>query len=370
MTKKKKRCLVLFAGGGTGGHLYPALAIGERIKHYKPDCDIRFVGTKRGIENKVIPQKGYVLYHIAVRGFRRKLTLATVTIPAYLFLSLLQCLFLLLRHRPSVVVGTGGYVSGPVLFVAGLLRIPTVIQEQNSYPGVTTRLLARTARIVHLSFSESIRYFKKRDNIRITGNPVRRFDLAIAKQEARTAFGLEPDKLTLFVFGGSQGAAAINNAILEIVDRLLSDERIQLLWSTGAGNLAPVEKEIEKYVRRMRAFEFISDMENAYAATDLAVCRAGAMTLAELTVCGVPSILIPYPYAAANHQEANARSLEQKGAARVLVERDLTPEKLYQLIIEIITSEEKRQKMAAKARAAAFPNATDEIATSVLELMG
>jgi UDP-N-acetylglucosamine--N-acetylmuramyl-(pentapeptide) pyrophosphoryl-undecaprenol N-acetylglucosamine transferase len=362
-------CRILLAGGGTGGHLYPALAIGEKILEKRPECEIQFVGTIGGIENKIIPAKGFVLHLLAVRGIKRKLTLQNFLVPFRLFWSFVQCIKILKESKPVAVIGTGGYVSGPMLFMASLLKFPTVIQEQNSYPGITTKLLAKRVNVVHLSFADSMKYFKRKDNLRITGNPVRAFNTNLGPQKAKEQFGLDKTKFTLFVFGGSQGAMAINNAMITILENLMKKTTVQILWSAGKNNLKNVEQAVLNYADRVKVFEFIDDIDSAYAATDLAICRAGAMTLAEITLCGIPSILIPYPYAAENHQEANARSLEKSGAAKVLIEKDLDEQTLLNEISNLLNDDQKREQMSTAAIKNAFPNATEEIVKTVFEIV-
>jgi UDP-N-acetylglucosamine--N-acetylmuramyl-(pentapeptide) pyrophosphoryl-undecaprenol N-acetylglucosamine transferase len=365
--KKGSRETYLFAGGGTGGHLYPAIALVEGLKQVRPNSDIHFVGTPRGIESRVIPALGFPLHLIAVRGLRRSLTPANLLVPFVLFWSFLQCSALLIKLRPAVVIGTGGYVSGPVLLTAALLRFPTLIQEQNSYPGVTTRLLARLVSRVHISFEESRRFFSNR-RIYLSGNPVRSFETTLAPKQARIKLGLQPERQTLLVFGGSQGAQALNAALLGCLKDVLAQTDLQILWSTGKTDFETVQRAVQSFSDRVRVFNFISDMESAYRASSLAVARAGALTLAELTVCGLPSILVPYPFAAANHQETNARALEAAGAALVILQQELTPHRLSEMICELTEDREKRAGMAKSALQAAFPNATREIVNSILNL--
>lgn len=358
----------LFAGGGTGGHLYPALAIAQLLEKTVQECEIHFVGTKKGIENRVIPGYGYPLHLISVRGVSRKLTLANGAVPFRVLWSLVQCGRILHKIKPAAVVGTGGYVSGPVLFMASLFGYPTLIQEQNSYPGVTTRLLAKKVKRVHLSFEESKKYFKKQSNLVISGNPVRDFKITLSKEKARQHFNLDTEKPTLLVFGGSQGAVAINRAVLDALEKLMHDTKVQIIWSTGTTGFQEVKEKITKYSNRIWVSDYIDDMEKAYAACDLVISRAGAMALAEITICGLPSILIPYPFAAAGHQVANARSLEKSGAAVVIVEKDLDGYLLAKEVSRLLGDSEALKKMQQAAVRAAFPNATTEIVQSVLEI--
>ena len=359
----------LFAGGGTGGHLYPALAIAQKLEKTVKECEIHFVGTKKGIENRVVPEHGYPLHLISVRGVTRKLTPANIVVPFRVLWSLLQCGRILFKIRPAAVVGTGGYVSGPVLFMASLLGYPTLIQEQNSYPGVTTRLLAKRVKKVHLSFKESLKYFKKQSNLIISGNPVRDLRIRLSKKQARQHFNLKAEKPTLLVFGGSQGAVAINHAMLDSLEMLMHETDVQIIWSTGKTGFQKVKERIKEYSYRICVSNYIDEMEVAYAASDLVISRAGAMTLAEITMCRLPSILIPYPYAAAGHQVANARSLEKSGAAVVIVEKDLEGYVLAKEISRLLDDSNTLKKMQQAAANAAFPNATTEIVQSVLEIV-
>ena len=364
---KIARHVFLFAGGGTGGHLYPAIALAERIKLEEPEAEIHFAGTKKGIEFRLIPQFGYPLHLVSIKGVRRRLTLQNAAVPFYLMWSFIQSAALIMKIDPDIVIGTGGYISGPVLFMAQLFGKPTLIQEQNSYPGITTRLLAKKADRVHLSFEESKKYFKKQDNIRITGNPVRMSDQKISSQVGKLYFGLLPDRPTLLVFGGSQGAQAINEALIRCIDRLLLNADLQIIWGTGESGYDAVALVAEKHAPRVWFAKYISEMEKAYAAADMAVCRAGAMTLAEITLHGLPAILVPYPYAAANHQETNARALEKSGAAIVLKENELN--NLCSLVLSLFNNPEKRRKMSQAALQASHPNAVDDLVSSIFELV-
>lgn len=363
----KVRDKYLFAGGGTGGHLYPGIAIAEKILTLKPEADIIFVGTRKGLECRVIPQLGYALHLIAVRGFARSRFFVNVTVPFRLVWSLVQSAVLIHKIKPNAVIGTGGYVSGPVLYMASLLKYPSLIQEQNSYPGVTTRLLAKHVDRVHISFAETKKYLKDTSNIFLTGNPVRKLD-KISRENARKAFELTPQKPTLLVFGGSQGALILNIAVLAIVDDLMSGTDIQIIWGVGRWDLQAALAAAAKYPGRIRAMAYIDEMAQAYSAADLVVCRAGALTLAEITQCGLPSILIPFARAAGSHQEANAKSLQKLGAAEVILEGDLQPEILSQKIVRLLDNPSDRRAMAEAASKAAYRNAAEEIVRSILSL--
>jgi len=357
----------LLAGGGSGGHILPAVAIGERLLQLDAGAAIHFVGTRRGLETKIIPELGYPLHFIAVRGFARGRIIANLAVPLRLLWSLAQCAALLRRLRPEVVVGTGGYVSGPMLFVAALGGFPTLIQEQNSCPGVTTRLLARMVDRIHLGFEESKKYFGNQKKLYVTGNPVRKM-VMIDREVARTKFGLASGKPTLLVFGGSQGARVINSTMVSLLDRLMTETEIQILWSCGKWNYDEVKGATARYPGRVWVVDFIVEMAMAYSAAEVVVCRAGAMTLAEINKFGLAAILIPFAAAAANHQQANALALQERGSALVITEKELTPQTLADAIIALVRDPGRRRSMQAAALRADFTDATDSIARSVLAL--
>lgn len=357
---------IVFAGGGSGGHLYPAIAIADEIREMRPAAALLFVGAKRRIEGRVIPDRGYDLETISVSGLSRRLSLKSLMFPFKLLLSLLQSFAILRRFRPHVVVGTGGYVSGPVVYVASLLGIPTLIQEQNSYPGLTTRLLAGRVDEVHLSFEETKQYLRKtRREIKVTGNPTRSAIGAIERSSGARFFGMDPKKKTLLVFGGSLGAVRLNDAVLALIGDLIH-ENVQVLWQTGKSDYQRIKSEAPASNLTV-IVSFIDRMEFAYAASDLVICRAGATTLAEVARAGIPAILVPYPHAAANHQVVNAKTLADAGAAVLLREDELSGD-LKQSVLGLLESESRRNEMRVKSLALGKPKAARELAEAVLRL--
>lgn len=368
MTRIKPQDVFFFAGGGTGGHLYPALAIAHRLLEKQPGCDIHFIGTGRGLEARVVPEQGFPLHLISVRGFARKRIWANLLAPFRLLVSLLQCARLVRQYRPSVAVGTGGYVSGPLVLVAHLFGAATLIQEQNSYPGVTTRLLARCVDQVHVAFADAIKYFSHPERVQLTGNPVRNLQVAASPEQARVHFQLDPERLTLLVFGGSQGAHVINTTMINALPMLLEQSSMQILWAAGKWDLREVTQAAAVDPQRVRVFEYLTEMPLAYRAADLAVCRAGALTLAELAQCGLPAVLIPFARAAANHQEHNALALQKKQAAVVILESELNERVLLQKIMTLVHNAETRSRIGQAIRGADFPHATDELAQAILRL--
>jgi UDP-N-acetylglucosamine--N-acetylmuramyl-(pentapeptide) pyrophosphoryl-undecaprenol N-acetylglucosamine transferase len=358
---------VVFAGGGTGGHLYPAIAIAEAFQRRAQNFKCVFVGTMRGIEARVIPQLGYRLELVPVRGLLRKLRLRNLLVPVYLLKSLWQCLRLFKAFKPHLIIGTGGYVSGPALLAAWLSGRKFVVQEQNSFPGLVNRWWGERAEIVFLSFVESKKFFRKQEHLRVVGNPVRA-DLAGGNRKTAAAqWNLKPDRVTLLVFGGSQGARRINELILEILPKLSAIENFQILWATGPQNSDQIAPNAAS--SNVKIVPYIDDMASAYALADFVLCRSGASTIFELTNCGLPSLLVPFPFATADHQTFNARALEEAGAARLLVEKELSAEKLFGNIRDLATQSEVRQKMAAAAKRLAHPRTAEEIVEICLSLV-
>jgi len=368
MTKKTK---IIISGGGTGGHVYPGIAIANELKKLIPNVEITFVGVKNRIEAKIVPREGYPLKTIHVQYFSRKIGLKTLTFFFSLKIGFIQSILFLLRYKPDAVIGTGGFVSGPITYAASLLGIPTLIQEQNSFPGITTRLLAPKVNRIHLAFEEATKYLHKvkdKSKFRITGNPVRMSAKKKERSAALKKFNLEKNKKTLLLFGGSQGAAALNDALLETLPLLQTD--IQIIWQTGEPDFERLKTAIEKLPHNIYIQPFIYNMADAYSAADLAFCRAGAITIAELMQMAVPSILAPYPFAAEAHQEKNGRVLVNANAAEMILQGDLNPTVLKETIERLIYNEKKLSDIKKNCKKFYFQNAAAEIAKSVLELIG
>lgn len=357
---------VIIAGGGTGGHLYPGIALAQEFERRGP-AEIMFIGTSYGIENKVLPKMHYRFKKIWMRGLQRSLTIGNLLFPVRLFVSLFQCAGAIISFRPHVVIGTGGYVSGPALMTALLMGVPTVIQEQNSFPGLVNRLLGKWVKQVHVTYDASLPFFKNRFTF-VSGNPVRGEFNKVKRSEAAKKFNLDETKITLFVFGGSQGARAINLKVSSSIHRLLELNHLQILWATGPANYETIS---EKYrgLRGVTILPYIDDMASAFAITDMALCRAGASTLAEIAICGIPAILVPYPYSAAGHQDFNAKTMEKESAAIVIFERNFTEDVLAKTIGELTNNREKLASMAAAARRLGRPNAAHDIVDKIQELL-
>jgi UDP-N-acetylglucosamine--N-acetylmuramyl-(pentapeptide) pyrophosphoryl-undecaprenol N-acetylglucosamine transferase len=334
---------LLLAGGGTGGHLFPAIALAEQLMSEEPQSEVLFVGTARGLEVRMLPELGWPLETVDMSGWAGIGGLARLKVLGKLMKSFAQSKDILRRFRPDVVVGVGGYASVPVLLAAKVIGVPFLIHEQNAWPGLANRLLGRWAKRVCLSFSEADRAFHRSATV-LTGNPVR---AAMEKCP-----NLPDDRFCLLVFGGSQGARAINRAVIAALP-YLSEWRDQLEIVHQSGTL-DYEATAEGYRANgwphVDVQPFIKEMAQAYARATLIVCRAGATTLAELTACGRPSILVPYPHAAAGHQSVNASAMAAKGAAMMMEENDLTPERLAKLIGGLLHDRSSLISMAAAAK--------------------
>ncbi len=348
---------ILVAGGGTGGHVFPALALAEEVVTRHPGNDAVFVGTARGLEATVVPAAGFPIELIEVRGLKGKRRLDVLRNLLLLPVAFLQSLRILRRWRPDVVVGVGGYASGPLVLAAWLLRIPTAVQEQNAVAGFTNRVLGLVVDAAFTAFPETAACFPAGKAIQL-GNPIRRQLLENFMRPGR-----EDDVPGLLVFGGSQGAHALNMRVIEAMPHLADLRgRLRIVHQTGARDREAVERGYRAVGFDAEVRDFIEDMSSAYTAADLVVCRAGATTLAELTVCRKPSILVPFAAAADNHQVINATSLLNAGAAVMIEERDLTGELLASEIRAILAHPERRQAMARAAGRLGSPAAASEIA--------
>ncbi|OPX46248.1 UDP-N-acetylglucosamine transferase [Ruminiclostridium hungatei] len=342
---------VLIAGGGTGGHINPGLAIAKHIMKKNPSAEITFVGTKKGLETKLVPREGFTLETITVRGFKRKLSLDTVLALKELAQSFFQASRLIKKVRPDVVIGTGGYVCGPVLYVAAKKGIPTLIHESNAFPGVTNRLLERYVNYVAISFKDAEKYFKNKEKLVHTGNPVRQELMNTNREAVLKKLDIVEGKPLLVAMGGSRGARKINETVVEMLNTRFKGE-FNLIFATGEAQFNDINLSVcldEKYKKMVKVVPYIYEVGQVYAASDLMICRAGAITISELQTMGIPSLLIPSPYVTANHQEHNARSLEKDGGAVVILENELNADILYNSIIKLISNRDVLNRMAADA---------------------
>ena len=364
---------ILFAGGGTAGHINPALAIAGYIKERHPDAEIHYIGTAEKLEAKLVPEKGYNFYTIDVAGFQRKLSLKNIARNASAvrkyFSSSSDSKKFLREINPDIVVGTGGYVSGPVLKEAQKLGFKTAIHEQNAFPGVTTKMLAPNADRVMLAMPEAEKYLKLKNKPIITGNPVRVELLGITRDEARRKLGLDSRPL-LLSFGGSLGARHINEAVTELIKHYNGKNEFYHIHGTGKAGYQTMLDALEgvKLSDMTDIREYISDMDVCMAAADLIICRAGAITLSELSLLGKPSVLIPSPYVAENHQYHNAMTLKKAGAAELLEEKELSGERLIAVVDRLIRNRPQLDRMGAAAKKHAITDANQRIYQVLMEL--
>jgi UDP-N-acetylglucosamine--N-acetylmuramyl-(pentapeptide) pyrophosphoryl-undecaprenol N-acetylglucosamine transferase len=368
--------VVLFAGGGTGGHLMPALAIAEAMVEADPGIEPYFVGAERGIEARVLPQRPWRHVLLPMEPLYRHEWWKNVRLPWSLFRTLRQLRRVLIRENPVLAIGTGGYASGPALWAASLRGVPTVIQEQNAFPGFATRRLAKRARQIHLGFPEARAHLQPGLSTEIfdTGNPIlpppelwrRALGDARLKAEAKTELNFDPARPVALVLGGSQGAQAINQVVAETLESRSWPAAVQLLWQTGSRNL---DQLVHHMTADRKVVGFIDPIAPAYAMADLVIARAGAITLAELAAWGLPAILIPLPTAAADHQATNAMALAAGGAAVLLEQRHLTPQSLSKAVQDLLGDPARMADLARGMRARARPEAAREIAHKALRLV-
>ncbi|MDI3281428.1 MAG: undecaprenyldiphospho-muramoylpentapeptide beta-N-acetylglucosaminyltransferase [Bacillota bacterium] len=371
---------VLLAGGGTGGHIYPALAIARALQERVERAEFLFVGTPRGLERELIPREGFRLRLIQARPLPRRLSLALLGAGVAAAGALVEAVGLVREFKPDVVVGTGGYAAGPVVLAALLLRRPAVLQEQNALPGLTTRLLAAWVDRVFLGYGEAQARLPRRARTRVTGNPIRPHLLRVRREEGLAALGLEGNRFTVIVFGASQGAHRINQAVLAAAEELGHTPGLQVLALTGHKEYAQMAEELrrrggaeqgEDWVRwgHLHLRPYLYEMGQGLAAADLVVGRAGALSLAEITAFGLPAILIPLPTAAEGHQDHNARVLEQEGAAVRIPDGELTGRRLWEAVLSLMRDEPRRRRMAAASRRLGRPRAGEEIAEEIVRLV-
>ncbi len=358
---------ILLAGGGTGGHIYPALAIAERLKALHPECEILYVGTKKGLENRIVPQRGVPFRTITVEGLPRKISPALLKAVGKAAGGCMDARKVVKQFKPDLVIGTGGYVCGPVVLAARMAGIPAMIHEQNAFPGVTNKILAYFVDQIMVNFQASEKYFVHKNRICVTGLPVRQEVLGTEKQAGLDYFGFSADKTTLLVSGGSRGARSINRAMAKAYPVLVKESGLQILHLTGAVDYEDTLQAITAENIDMKDYPqviikpYLDEMQYGLAAADICVGRAGATFLAEITACGLPGILIPYPYASENHQEYNAKALVDQNAAAMILDKDLTGNLLCQNIMTLYRQPEKRNKMVDCARSAGKRDALDDI---------
>lgn len=361
---------VIIAGGGTGGHLFPGIAVAEELKNkaVSSQNDIVFVGTEHGIEARVIPKESYALRFIRAQGFVGKSFFAKIKSIVTFILGIFDSLSILSYVKPQIVIGIGGYASLSAVLTAHLRGIPTIILEQNSTPGLANKILGRFVDAIAVTYQDSIAYFPEHKTY-LTGNPVRKNIIKRDRHSAYSAFSLEQNKFTVFIFGGSSGASSINRAVSGALNYILDfRQNIQFIHQTGTKDYDAVKEIYRSLDFKAFAAPFIYKMAEAYIAADLVICRAGATTLAEVTVVGKPAVLIPYPYAAGNHQESNARKLADMGAAKIILDKELNGEILAKTIRQLYSDNKLRMEMQKMSSALGRIDAGEKIVNIILSL--
>lgn len=364
---------VIISGGGTGGHIFPAISIANEICHLCPEAQILFVGAEGRMEMQRVPQAGYKIEGLPVRGLIRPLwSPKNIGVMLDFLKSRRRAKKIIRDFRPDVAVGVGGYASSPTLNAAHALGVPCLVQEQNSYAGVTNKSLAKKAKCICVAYEGMERFFPK-DRIILTGNPVRQnlLNPNVSKEDALRSFGLQSDKKTILVIGGSLGARTINQSILNHLEEIRREENVQMIWQTGKYYSASISEQLKSVEggcpANLHVTEFVSDMAAAYTAADLVVSRAGASSISELCLLGKPSILVPSPNVAEDHQTKNAQALSTRGAALFVSDAD-APEKLIRMALKTVEDEEQLLSIGAEALKLAKPDAAEVIAKEVLKL--
>jgi len=365
---------VLLTGGGTGGHIYPALAIGKGIEE-RTASEFLYVGTTRGLEADLAAKAGYPFKTVTAEGLSRQLSWKLVRAGFKTLKGVFESRRIIKKFKPDVVIGTGGYVCGPVVLTASLMGIPTLIHEQNAFPGLTNKILARYADKICVTFAESKKYFKAKGRIIHTGLPIRQNILAATREEGLAYFNIPPESINILVVGGSLGAQKLNEAVGSIYPFFKEHPEYHLIHVTGKtgyeAHLAEVKKQgidLDK-VGNIIIKPYIYEMDKALAAADLIIGRAGASFLAEVMARGLPAILIPYPYAAENHQEHNARALEKAKAARVILDKDLNGKVLLENLEGMLRDKNELTCMAEASKLLGRPEALQKIVDEVMELV-
>lgn len=370
MTKKNLIHLppkVILSGGGTGGHLYPALAIAEGLKEKIPQIDILFVGALGKIEMQKVAERNFPIKGLWISGFSKKISLDALIFPIKLLHSLWESLKIIKKFSPDLIIGTGGYASGPLLFMGYFFRIPICIQEQNSFPGKTNKILGRGASRIFTAYKEACNYFPK-NKIILSGNPTRRdFHLLLSKKQACQKLGLDESKPIILSLGGSGGAKNINDTWSEKIE-LLKANKIQLIWQVGKKNYTEAKNNLALSDPSILLFEFIEEMLLAYSAADIIISRAGALSISELALVGKPSIFVPYPFASGDHQKKNAQILLNKEAALLIEDHELK-ENLIEKSLKLLKNEKLKEKLSKNIKKFATPLALEKIVSECIKLI-
>ena len=361
---------ILFAGGGTAGHINPALSIADYMKKREKDFSALFIGTKRGLETELVPRAGYEIRYIDIRGFDRRNPFANIEVVKKLITARADCERIIKEFRPDAVVCTGGYVSGPAAMAAKKCGVPSLIHEQNVYPGMTVRGAQRYVDYVAVSFAETVRHLSKKSKCVVTGNPVREEILTADREKCREKPGIGADERLVLIFGGSLGAARLNSAVCEMLPRLCGNPKIRVLFGTGTRNYKDVCAALGNVGANVTLTPYINNMAEVMAASDVAVTRAGAITVSELACMHKPAVLVPSPNVVRNHQEQNAHEFEKAGAAIMLKEVDLSGESLYNAVMGLASDDAALAKMAERMGNFAERSALEKTARLIYTMTG
>lgn len=362
---------VILAGGGTGGHINPAISIADYAKAHNDNFEALFIGTQRGLEHKLVPKAGYNIKYIDIAGFNRKNLLKNVSVMKKLIKARKDCRRIIREFKPDCVVCTGGYVSGPVIMAAAKEGIPSLIHEQNVYPGLTVKGSEKYVKYLAVSFDETVKLMKEKDKCVVTGNPIRTEIINANKESAREKLGI--DKPFVLAFGGSLGAQRINDTVVSIIPKLKENGGIKLLFGTGERNYENVKNAayangLTDEDKDIEIIPYIDNMAEVMAAADIVIARSGAITVSELAAMGKPSILIPSPNVVRNHQEQNAREFEKAGAAAVITEDELTSERLYNEIMRMLGDDNCLKNMSNNLKAIAKTDALEKIYELMIDM--
>lgn len=347
---------VLITGGGTGGHINPALAIAQKVRQQDPSNEILYVGTETGLESELVPKEGFNFKYVTAKFLRRKISIENVKTIFASAKGVMEASRIIRDFKPDIVVGTGGYVCGPVVLAASFKKIPTIIHEQNVFPGITNKMLAKVVDVIAISFTEAEKYFpeKYRKKLILIGNPVRKDILNADRRKSRTKLNLKSDDILIYSFGGSGGQISLNEAIIDVIKKYNGQQGIRVIHVTGKklyNNFMDKIKDAKIVIEKnIEIKDYMYDAATVLSGADIVVGSAGAITIAEITVLGVPSILIPKTYTAENHQEYNARALEKEGAAKVILEKDLSGGMLITAIEDILENKNLLKTMALNSK--------------------
>jgi UDP-N-acetylglucosamine--N-acetylmuramyl-(pentapeptide) pyrophosphoryl-undecaprenol N-acetylglucosamine transferase len=360
---------VIISGGGTGGHIYPAIAIANKMKERMKNTEILFVGARGKMEMQKVPEAGFPIKGIWISGIQRKRSITNLLFPFKLLISLFQSWLIIIKFRPDVAVGVGGFASGPLLWTTSLFRIPTLIQEQNSYAGITNKLLAKRVNTICVAYDNMERFFPKEKIVK-TGNPVREDMLNIDNKRplAMKFFDFKKDKKTIFVMGGSQGARTINISVFNQIKKIIKED-VQLVWQIGKIYFDDYEQKMKSYdVSRIRMYDFLREIDLAYAAADVIVSRAGALSISELAIVGKPTVFVPSPNVAEDHQTKNAEALKNQHAAMLVTDKD-APEKMIDAALKLLKDKKGMEQLGSNIRKMALLNAADKIVDEIEKLL-